>query len=63
MMDNGDMLTLLRMHNISLYDNDIDENKYSMVEQPFQCLINSQRTSNNDKVGFIDMTILYRTKG
>ena len=63
MMDNGDILTLLRMNNISLYDNDIDENKYSMLEQPFQCLINSQKTSNKDKVGFIDMTILYRTKG
>ena len=63
MMKNGDMLTLLRMNNISLYDNDIDENKYSFVEQPFQCLINSDQKSQKNKVGFIDMTNLYRTFG
>ncbi len=29
MMDDGDILTLIRMNNIGLFDFDIDENKYS----------------------------------
>ena len=61
MMDNGDILTLIRMNNIGLYDLDIDENKYPYVEQPFQCLIKSDKKSLDNKVGFIDMTNLYRT--
>ena len=63
MMNNGDMLTLIRMNNINLFDYDIDENKYPYVVQPFQCLINSTQQSMNDKVGFIDMTNLYRVFG
>ena len=64
MMNNGDMLTLLRMNNISLYDYDIDENKYPYVDQSFQCLINSdQNESIDDEIGFIDMTNLYRSFG
>ena len=61
LMDNGDMLTLIRMNNIGLFDLDIDENKYPYVEQPFQCLIKSDKKSQDNKVGFIDMTNLYRT--
>ena len=61
LMDNGDMLTLFRMNNIGLFDLDIDENKYPYVEQPFQCLIKSDKKSQDNKVGFIDMTNLYRT--
>ena len=67
-MDNGDILTLIRMNNIGLFDLDIDENKYPYVEQNFQCLINSKKKSDyekseDDKIGFIDMTNLYRTIG
>ena len=65
MMKNGDMLTLLKMNNISLYDEDVDEKKYACVEQPFQCLINADEKINEDrdKIGFIDMTNLYRVFG
>ena len=63
MMNNGDILTLLKMNNISLYDNDLDENKYLYVEEPFQCLINSSKNLNDKNVGFINMTALYRKFG
>ena len=56
MMDNNDMLTILRMKNIYLYDKDIDEKKFNYTAEPFQCLINSSQ----NKKSLIDMTCLYR---
>ena len=60
MMNNNDMLTILRMKNISLYDKDIDEKKNNVVLEQFQCLMNSSQNINNDTINFIDMTSLYR---
>ena len=60
MMDNNDMLTMLRMNNIYLFDKDIDEKKNSVLIEQFQCLINSSQNENNNKISFIDMTSLYR---
>ena len=60
MMNNNDMLTILRMKNISLYDKDIDEKKNNVVLEQFQCLMNSSQNINNNTINFIDMTSLYR---
>jgi len=60
MMDNNDMLTLIRMKNIYLYDKDIDDKKYNIISEQFQCLINSSQNINNNTISFIDMTSLYR---
>ena len=60
MMDNNDMLTLIRMKNIYLYDKDRNEKKYNIISEQFQCLINSSKNINNNTNSFIDMTSLYR---
>ena len=60
MMDNNDILTLLSMKNIYLYDKDIDTKKNSIIKEQFQCLINSSKSIRNNKMSFIDMTSLYR---
>ena len=63
LMKNDDMLTILRMNNIYLYDKDIDEKKFNIIEEQFQCLINSSQNISNNTISFIDMTTLYRKIG
>ena len=60
MMDNNDILTMLSMNNIYLYDKDVDEKKNNVISESFQCLINSSNNINNNTISFIDMTSLYR---
>ena len=60
MMDNNDMLTLLSMKNIYLYDKDVNLKKFNIIKEQFQCLINSSQNINNNIMSFIDMTSLYR---
>ena len=60
MMGNNDMLTILKMNNIYLYDEDIDEKKKSYTTEQFKCLINSSQIIKNNKMCFIEMTNLYR---
>ena len=60
MMANNDMLTIMKMNNIYLYDEDIDEKKISYTTEQFQCLINSSQIIKDNKMCFIEMTSLYR---
>ena len=60
MMANNDMLTIMKMNNIYLYDEDIDEKKMNYTIEQFQCLINSSQIIKNNKMSFVEMTNLYR---